>query len=65
MVQAAGFKTVNMLASPVKNATQVQLQIRVAEVSKNKLRDLGASLLVPGQPGCRWLYQWRWSSFAG
>src|SRR6187549_4308728 len=27
VVQAAGFKTVNMLASPVKNATQIQLQI--------------------------------------
>jgi len=51
VVQAAGFKTVNMLASPVKNAMQVQLQIRVAEVSKNKLRDLGASYLYQGSPG--------------
>src|SRR5690349_3607107 len=51
VVQAAGFKTVNMLASPVKAATQVQLQIRVAEVSKNKLRDLGASYLYQGSPG--------------
>jgi pilus assembly protein CpaC len=30
---------------------QVQLQIRVAEVSKNKLRDLGASYLYQGSPG--------------
>jgi pilus assembly protein CpaC len=51
VVQAAGFKTVNMLASPVKSATQVQLQIRVAEVSKNKLRELGASFAYQGGPG--------------
>src|ERR1051325_354484 len=51
VVQAAGFKTVNMLASPVKAATQVQLQIRVAEVSRNKLRDLGSSYLYQGSPG--------------
>ena len=51
VVQAAGFKTVNMLASPVKDATQVQLQIRVAEVSRNKLRDLGASFAYQGSPG--------------
>jgi pilus assembly protein CpaC len=51
VVQAAGFKTVNMLGSPVKNAMQVQLQIRVAEVSKNKLRDLGASFAYQGSPG--------------
>jgi pilus assembly protein CpaC len=51
IVQAAGFKTVNMLASPIKNATQVQLKIRVAEVSKNKLRDLGSSWAYQGSPG--------------
>jgi pilus assembly protein CpaC len=51
VVQAAGFKTVNMLASPVKSATQVQLQIRVAEVSKNKLRELGSSFAYQGSPG--------------
>src|SRR5262245_11440648 len=51
IVQAAGFKTVNMLASPIKNATQVQLQIRVAEVSKNKLRELGSSWAYQGSPG--------------
>ena len=50
VVQAAGFKTVNMLASPVKAATQVQLQIRVAEVSRNKLRELGASFAYQGSP---------------
>jgi pilus assembly protein CpaC len=51
VVQAAGFKTVNMLASPVKNAVQVQLQIRVAEVSRNKLRELGSSFAYQGSPG--------------
>ena len=51
IVQAAGFKTVNMLASPVKDATQVQLQIRVAEVSKNKLRELGSTYAYQGSPG--------------
>ncbi|HKG46664.1 MAG TPA: pilus assembly protein N-terminal domain-containing protein [Pyrinomonadaceae bacterium] len=51
VVQAAGFKTVNMLASPVKNAMQVQLQIRVAEVSRNKLRELGSSFAYQGGPG--------------
>jgi pilus assembly protein CpaC len=48
VVQAAGFKTVNMLQSPVTNMTQVQLQIRVAEVSRSKLRNLGASFLQNG-----------------
>ncbi|HSS19571.1 MAG TPA: type II and III secretion system protein family protein [Pyrinomonadaceae bacterium] len=43
VVQAAGFKTVNMLASPVKNMAQVQLQVRVAEVNRNKLRDYATS----------------------
>src|SRR6202171_660339 len=51
VVESAGFKVVNMLASPVKNATQVQLQVRVAEVSKNKLRDLGTSYSYQGSPG--------------
>jgi pilus assembly protein CpaC len=51
VVQAAGFKTVNMLASPVKNATQIQLSIRVAEVSRNKLRELGSSFAYQGSPG--------------
>jgi pilus assembly protein CpaC len=44
VIEAAGFKTVNMLDSPVKNALQVQLQVRVAEVSRSKLKELGSSL---------------------
>ena len=43
VVQAAGFKTVNMLQSPVTDMTQIQLSVRVAEVSRQKLRDLGSS----------------------
>ena len=43
VVEAAGFKTVNMMASPVKNMSQVQLQVRVAEVSRNRLKDFGTS----------------------
>lgn len=48
VVQAAGFKTVNMLQSPVTNMTQVQLSIRVAEVSRNKLREIGSSWATAG-----------------
>ena len=49
VVQAAGFKTVNMLQSPVTSVTQVQLSIRVAEVSRNKLKDLSSSWVTSGQ----------------
>ncbi len=51
VVEAAGFKAVNMLASPVKNMSQVQLQVRVAEVSRNRLKDLGTSYTYQGSPG--------------
>jgi len=51
VVEAAGFKTVNMLASPVKNMAQVQLQVRVAEVNRNKVSDLGLSYSYQGSPG--------------
>jgi pilus assembly protein CpaC len=44
VVQAAGFKTVNMLQSPVTDMTQIQLSVRVAEVSRQKLREMGTSL---------------------
>jgi pilus assembly protein CpaC len=50
VVEAAGFKTVNMLSSPVTGATQIQLEVRVAEVNRNKLRDYGTSFLT-GPPG--------------
>ena len=51
VVQAAGFKTVNLLESPVKNAMQVQLQVRVAEISRNKMRELGTSWAYQSSPG--------------
>ncbi|HEY6231644.1 MAG TPA: pilus assembly protein N-terminal domain-containing protein, partial [Pyrinomonadaceae bacterium] len=51
VVQAAGFKTVNMLASPVKNVAQVQLQVRVAEVNRSKLRDYSTSFTTIPQGG--------------
>jgi len=51
VVQAAGFKTVNLLESPIKDATQVQLLVRVAEVSRAKMRELGASYAYQGSPG--------------
>ncbi len=53
VVQAAGFKTVNLLESPVKDLRQVQLLVRVAEVSRNRLRDLGTSHAYQGSPGSR------------
>src|SRR6266571_1217796 len=51
VVEAAGFKTVNMLASPVKNAQQVQLMVRVDEVSRSRAKDLGTSYAYQGSPG--------------
>jgi pilus assembly protein CpaC len=51
VIEAAGFKAVNMLTSPVSNATQVQLEVRVAEVNRNKLRDYGTSFLTNGATG--------------
>ncbi len=51
VVQAAGFKTVNMLASPVRDTAQVQLQVRVAEVNRTKLRDYGTSFTFMPQGG--------------
>src|SRR5688572_22905659 len=51
VVQAAGFKTVNMLASPVKNMAQVQLQVRVAEVNRSKMRDYSTSFMSIPQGG--------------
>jgi pilus assembly protein CpaC len=51
VVEAAGFKTVNMLATPVKNASQVQLQVRVAEVSRSRMRDLSLTPAYQSSPG--------------
>ncbi|HKB64727.1 MAG TPA: type II and III secretion system protein family protein [Pyrinomonadaceae bacterium] len=43
VIQAAGFKTVNLLESPVKDLKQVQLLVRVAEVNRTRLREFGSS----------------------
>jgi pilus assembly protein CpaC len=51
VIQAAGFKTVNLLQSPVKDSTQVQLQVRVAEVARNRMRELGTAYSYQGSPG--------------
>ncbi|HKU75661.1 MAG TPA: pilus assembly protein N-terminal domain-containing protein [Pyrinomonadaceae bacterium] len=51
VVQAAGFKTVNLLQSPVKNSTQVQLMVRVAEVNRTRMREIGTSYGYQGGPG--------------
>src|SRR5258706_3648175 len=51
VVQAAGFKTVNMLTSPVKDLIQVQLQVRVAEVNPTRMRELGTSYAYQASPG--------------
>jgi len=51
VVEAANFKTVNMLTSPTSNASQIQLEVRVAEVNRNKLRDYGTSFMSLPQGG--------------
>src|SRR6267378_4795265 len=49
IVEAAGFKVVNMIESATRNAAQVQLEVHVAEVSKSRLRDYGTSYSsIPG-----------------
>lgn len=51
VAQSFGFKTVNLLSAPVPNEAQVQLQVRVAEVSRNKLRELAATPAYQSRPG--------------
>jgi pilus assembly protein CpaC len=51
VIEAAGFKAVNMLTSPTSNAYQVQLEVRVAEVNRNKMRDYGTSFIQNGMTG--------------
>src|SRR2546423_5165970 len=51
VVKAAGFNTVNMLQAPVVEQAQVQLQVRVAEVSRSRMRDIGASYAYESRPG--------------
>jgi pilus assembly protein CpaC len=51
VIEAANFKTVNMLTSPTSGMTQIQLEVRVAEVNRNKLRDYGTSFFALPQGG--------------
>src|SRR5215208_4954964 len=51
VVEAANFKVVNMLTSPTSNASQIQLEVRVAEVNRNKLRDYNTSYRTNPQGG--------------
>ncbi len=51
VVKAAGFQSVNMLDSPTANKAQVQLMVRVAEVSRSRLRELGATYAYEARPG--------------
>src|SRR5215813_10314846 len=43
IIEAAGLKVTNLLKSPVLDAAQVQLQIRVAEVNRQVLREIGTA----------------------
>ena len=51
VVEAANFKVVNMLTSPMSSAMQIQLEVRVAEVNRNKLRDYTTSYTALPQGG--------------
>lgn len=51
VVKAAGFNVVNMLKSPTQAAAQVQLQVQVAEVSRTRMRELGATFAYESSPG--------------
>jgi pilus assembly protein CpaC len=46
IIEAAGLKVTNLLKSPVMDAAQVQLQIRVAEVNRAILRELSTAYSV-------------------
>lgn len=51
VVEAAGFKAVNLLESPVKDLKQIQLLVRVAEVNRSRVRELGSSYAYQSSPG--------------
>ncbi|MCI0389406.1 MAG: pilus assembly protein N-terminal domain-containing protein [Acidobacteria bacterium] len=51
IVQAAGFKTVNLVTQAIQTVLQVQLQLRLVEVSRNKLSELAASPVIQSSPG--------------
>jgi pilus assembly protein CpaC len=51
VVKAAGFQVVNMLETPEPGKAQVQLNVQVAEVSRSRMRELGATYAYESQPG--------------
>src|SRR5688572_3678087 len=51
VIQSAGFKTGNRLESPVKDMQQLQLIVRGAEVSRNRMRELVSSYAFQSSPG--------------
>ena len=50
-VQAAGFKTINLLRGPFEDTPQVQLNVQVAEVNRSKIRELSAAFAIGIKPG--------------
>jgi len=51
VVKAAGFQVVNMLETPELGKAQVQLQVQVAEVSRSRMRELGATYAYQSSAG--------------
>lgn len=43
IIEAAGLKVTNLLKGPITDAAQVQLQVRVAEVNRQVLRDVASA----------------------
>jgi pilus assembly protein CpaC len=51
IVKAAGYKTVNLTGRSVENIAQVQLNVKVAEVSRNKLSEFAYTPVYQRAPG--------------
>lgn len=51
IVKAAGYKTVNLTGNAIENIAQVQLNVKVAEVSRNKLSEFAYSPVYQRAPG--------------
>jgi pilus assembly protein CpaC len=46
VVKAAGYKTVNLAAQAIEDVPQVQMQVKVAEVQRNKLNEYAYSPMI-------------------
>jgi pilus assembly protein CpaC len=51
VVNAAGFKTVNLIGQSVQSIAQVQLSVKVAEVSRNKLSEFAYAPVIQPNVG--------------